>query len=418
MLLGQAPCPDCEPAQVNHLLMRSGAYLGLLFKPLLRPFNALLRRTLPSRSFALFDTAGPLALHALAAFRLGMLTTELTEKDSDRTRCLVEEAKRRGIAIRQFKLGAFKDLFIARHDGKTRCFDGLPRPVGPEAESLGWMDNKPKMRKQFAAAGIHIARGGSAFSEKEAVRIFHFLGKPVIVKPCSGSRSRHTTIHIETEAQLRAAFRNAKVLSPLALIEEELEGFVYRGTLIGGKLVAVMRREAPHIIGDGKSTVRELIEKENARPERNVPPHRRASHTFHPIATGKEAAAELARQNLNWESVPKEGAFVTLHQKISRGVGASTTDVTEQIHPENKKILEKIGAVLKDPLVGVDFIVTDIAKPMSEQRRAGVIECNSLPFIDLHHYPLRGEPRNVAGALWDLIFPASALKKDGKIVIL
>ncbi len=405
MLLGQSPCPDCEPAQVNHLVIRSGAYLGLLLKPLLHPFDALVRTTLPSRSSSLFDTAAPLALRALAALRLGTLTEELNEKDSDRTRCLIEEAKRREIVIHQFKLGAFKDIFIATHGGTTRCFDGLPRPTGPEAESLGWMDNKPKMRRHFANALIPIARGASAFSEKEAVRIFHSLTKPVIVKPYSGSRSRHTTIHIETEAQLLAAFRSAKVLSPLALIEEELEGFVFRGTLIGGKLVAVMRREPPHIIGDGKSTIRALVGKENTRPERKT-------HTFHPIATGNEAAAELARQNLRWESVPPKGTLVTLHPKISRGVGASTTDVTDLIHPENKMMLEKIGAVLKDPLVGVDFIVADIARPMREQRRAGVIECNSLPFIDLHHYPLRGASRNVAGALWDLIFPASALKRS------
>ncbi len=411
MLLGQSPCPDCEPAPVNHLVIRSGAYLGLLLKPLLRPLDALVRTTLPSRSFSLFDIAAPVALRALAFCGLGVLTSELNERDSDRTRCLVEEAKRRGISIHQFKLGAFKDIFIATHNGTTRCFDGLPRPVGPEAESLGWMDNKPKMRARFARALIPIARGGSAFSEKEAVRIFHSLGKPVIVKPYSGSRSRHTTIHIETEAQLLAAFRNAKVLSPLALIEEELEGFVFRGTLIGGRLVAAMRREPPHVVGDGKRTVRDLVEKENTRPERKA-------YTFHPIATGYEAAAELVRQNLKWESVPERGALVTLHPKISRGVGASTTDVTDLIHPENKMILEKIGSVLKDPLVGVDFIVSDITKPMNEQKRAGVIECNSLPFIDLHHYPLYGASRNVAGALWDLIFPDSALKKSGKIATL
>ncbi len=411
MLLGQSPCPDCEPAQVNHLVIRSGAYLGLLLKPLLRPLDALVRLTLPSRSFSLFDIAAPLALRALAALRLGTLTAELTEKDSDRTRCLVEEAKRRDIAITQFKCGAFKDIFIATQSGKTRCFDGLPRPVGPDAPSLAWMDNKPKMRERFAQAGIPIACGASAFSEKEALRIFHSLTKPVIVKPYSGSRSRHTTIHIETEAQLRRAFRNAKVLSPLALIEEELEGFVYRGTLIDGKLVAVMRREPPHIIGDGTRSVRALVAEENTRPERH-------SHTFHPIATGSEAAAELARQNLKWESVPQKGALVTLHPKISRGVGASTTDVTDLIHPENKMILEKMGRVLKDPLVGVDFIVADIARPMQEQKRAGVIECNSLPFIDLHHYPLNGEVQNVAGALWDLIFPDSALKENEKIATL
>ena len=399
MLFGQRPCPDCEPAQVNHFVIRTGAYLGLVLKPLLKPLNAFINACAP-RGFSLFDTAGPLVLRVSVFFHLGRFALTSEPNDSDRTRCLMHEAKRRKIYMMHFKCGAIKDLFIARYEGTTRCFDGLPRPVGPEAASLAWMDNKPKMRARFAEAGIPIARGESVFTEKEAVRVFHSLTKPLIVKPHSGSRSRHTTIHIHTESELRVAFRKAKQLSPFALIEEELAGFVYRGTLIGGELVAVMRREPPHIVGDGTRSVRELVDAENGRTERN-------GATFHPIATGGGAAAELARQHFTWESVPKRGEFVTLHQKISRGVGASTTDVTDLMHPENRALLQKVGAVLKDPLVGVDFIISDIARSWRGEIQCGVIECNSLPFIDLHHYPLHGAVRNVAGALWDIIFPES-----------
>ena len=88
-------------------------------------------------------------------------------------------------------------------------------------------------------------------------------------------------------------------------------------------------------------------------------------------------------------------------------MGASNTDVTDDIHLDNRVLLENIGALLKDPLVGVDFIMQDASRSWREQERAGVIECNSLPFIDLHHYPLNGAPRNVAGALWDIIYPKS-----------
>ena len=147
-----------------------------------------------------------------------------------------------------YRCGPIKDLFIATFDNRTICFDGLPRPIGPEAESLYWMDNKPMMRKHFGQAGVPIANGAAAFSEKSALSIFRSLKKPVIVKPYSGSRSRHTTIHLENENDFIQAFRSAKVLSPLALIEEELVGFVHRGTLLGGKLIAVMRRDPPHVV--------------------------------------------------------------------------------------------------------------------------------------------------------------------------
>lgn len=401
MLISKKQCPDCEPAQVNHFVMRASSYLGLVMKPLLRPFDYLMRVALPPRSFSWFDMVAPRVLRTLAFLRIGRLDPQISKDDSDRTRCLSEEASRRGIKIVMFRLGPIRDLFIATHAGKTICFDGLPRPVGPEAESLYWMDNKPMMRKHFSKAGIPVANGAPAFGERRALEVFHSLKKPVIVKPYSGSRSRHTTIHIETEQEFLKAFRSAKVLSPLALIEEELVGMVHRGTLINGKLVAVIRREPPHVVGDGKHTVRELAVIKNKCDKRH-------GNTFHPIAVGPEAEAELARQKIRWESIPKAGALVTLNQKVSRGIGASTTDLTDNIHDENRKLLEKIGALLKDPLVGVDFIMTDARVPWQSQERSGVIECNSLPFIDLHHYPLFGRPRNVAGALWDIIFPDSA----------
>ena len=399
MLLGQKPCRDCEPAQVNHLIMRVASYLGLFFKPLLRPLDYLTRVLMPPRSFSWFDLVAPRTLRALAFFRIGRLDQNIAPDDSDRTRCFWEEAKKRGITMVMYRCGPIKDLFIAEHGDRTICFDGLPRPVGPEAESLYWMDNKPLMRARFSARGVPVARGASCFSKRRALEIFRSLRKPVIVKPHSGSRSRHTTIHIHSEEELLAAFRKAKQLSPIALIEEELEGFVFRGTLIGGRLTAVLRREPPHVVGDGIRTVRELVARENARPERN-------GGTFCPIVGGPEANAELARQGLRSESVPKRGLFVSLNQKISRGVGASNTDVTESIHPDNRELLENIGALLCDPLVGVDFIMREVGRSWRAERRCGIIECNSLPFIDLHHYPLNGASRNVAGALWDIIFPA------------
>lgn len=410
MLFGQKLCRDCEPAQVNHFVIRNTSYLGLAFKPLLRPLDYILRVFIPPVSFSWFDKAGPLVLRVLAFLQIGRLQKDISPEDSDRTRALWEEAKKRGIEMVEYRLGPIKDLFIARWKNNTRCFDGLPRPIGPEAESLFWMDNKPKMRKHFIEKNIPVARGDSCFSEKRGVQIFNSLQKPVIAKPYTGSRSRHTTIHIETEKEFLQAFRKAKILSPLALIEEELIGFVYRGTLIGGKLIAVMRREPPHVVGDGIHTIQELVKKENERPERH-------GRTFHPLATDAEAEKELARQKLNWNSVLPKNKIATLNQKISRGIGASTTDVTDITHFENKKLFEKIGAELKDPIIGVDFIIEDISRPWQEQKKVGIIECNSLPFIDLHHYPLNGTPRNVAGALWDIIFPESKNNELKKIIV-
>ena len=129
MLFGQKFCPDCEPAQVNHFVMRASSYLGLCIKPVLRPFDYLTRVILPPRTFSWFDIVAPKVLNALAWLRIGKLRADISEDDSDRTRALWEEAKRRGIKMVMFCLGPIKDLFIATHGKRTICFDGLPRPV-------------------------------------------------------------------------------------------------------------------------------------------------------------------------------------------------------------------------------------------------------------------------------------------------
>ena len=81
--------------------------------------------------------------------------------------------------------------------------------------------------------------------------------------------------------------------------------------------------------------------------------------------------------------------------------------MTDSVHPDNMALFEKIGRVLDDPLVGIDFIIEDMSRSWKTQKNCGVIECNSMPFIDLHHYPLYGKPRDAAGALWDLIYKNS-----------
>ena len=138
-------------------------------------------------------------------------------------------------------------------------------------------------------------------------------------------------------------FKKAKKLSPLVVIEEELNGYLFRGTLIGGKLVGVVRRDPPSVIGDGVHSLQELLEKENQRPERNGP-------IFHKIIIDKEANEELARQNIKLEDIPEKNKVISFSQKTSRGCGGTTTEVTEITHPENVEMLEHVAKFLADPL--------------------------------------------------------------------
>jgi cyanophycin synthetase len=289
-----------------------------------------------------------------------------------------------------------KGVFVVKINKKYLLFDILPRISTKPSSSVEWMDDKAIMRQKFKEADLPIARGGYASKFDEALKIFESIHGTVIAKPRTGSRSRHTTTYITTPEVLQVAFNKAKQLSPWVVIEEQLLGMVYRVKLIGGKMVAVMRREPPYVIGDGVHTLEQLIGEENKHPARQGP-------VFHHIVLDAEGEGELQRQKLTLTSIPEKDRLVVLGQKIGRSSGGSTTDVTTQVHPENKKLFERIGAFLDDPLVGIDFIIEDMSRPWQEQMPCGVIECNSLPFIDLHHFPMRGEVQNVAGALWDYV---------------
>ncbi|HYD91474.1 MAG TPA: hypothetical protein VEA37_08310, partial [Flavobacterium sp.] len=326
--------------------------------------------------------------------------------DTLRTKCFWEEAKRRGIKMKEFHLGPIRDGFVAEYEKngvkRTLVFDGLPRPGLKESASLKWMDNKGVMKEKFKKESLPVADGGVAFTLSKALKIFNQLTKPVITKPNLGSRSRHTMIHLNNEKDLTIGFKKAKKLSPLVVVEEELRGYLFRGTLIGGKLAGVVRRDQPEVTGDGVRTLQELLDEENKRPEREGP-------IFHKITVDKETEDELKRQKITLEDIPEKGKVVFFSQKTSRGCGGTTTEVTDMVHPENKEMLEHVARFLNDPLVGVDFIMEDVTKSWKEEQHSGIIECNSLPFIDLHHYVMFGKPNNVAGKLWDLVLPESKM---------
>ncbi len=390
-------CVDCGGAQVNHTLM----YTSILFSSMVEPWTNWMGKIIPEDKL---EWIGPILTKILVILHLGNFTKEPNAKDSGRAHVLWEEAIKRGIEMREFHLfGIGNDVFISKYKGEMRFFDVLPRTKNYNPKGLEWMDNKNEMKKHFKKEGIPVANGGVASNKKEALKIFNSLNKPVITKPNIGSRSRHTTTHVSSEEEFIIAYNKAHQLSPWVMIEEELTGYVFRGTLIGKKLIAVLRREPAYVIGDGIHNIKDLINIENKNPLRN-------GSIFHQLSLDEEAVKELKHWNRNEDTIPKKDEIVTLGQKTSRAVGGGITDMTDVVHKDNKEMLEKIAEVLDDPLIGVDFIMDDVSISWKNQPRSGVIECNSAPFIDLHHYPLIGKPHNVAGALWDIIYPESKIK--------
>ena len=237
-----------------------------------------------------------------------------------------------------------------------------------------------------------VARGGNVTGMSGALKIFNTIDKPVIVKPRAGSRGRHTTTFVFTEADLRQAVKVAKQLCHWVIVEEQLFGPVYRATIIGGKLAGVLGADPPQVTGDGVHSIAELVAIKNSRPHPRVKD----------IIMDSSADIFLRRQQLSADVILPAGKVVSLSEKVGLNSGGSSSEDFDICHPDNKELFLRAAKVLGDPVVGFDFIMPDIVASWKNPK-CGFIEANSLPFINLHHDPLLGTPRNAAALVWDMM---------------
>lgn len=276
--------------------------------------------------------------------------------------------------------------------GKKLPFSGLPRLSIDEAASSSWIDDKAVLKKHLNEAGIPISMGKSFDNVKKAEKYFETARKPVITKPRLGSRGRHTTTFIQTTEDFKKAFLISQQLGPYVVVEEHLIGSVYRATMIDRKLAGVLAGDPPRITGDGVHTVLELIDIKNDTRDERV-------SAFTPSGLTE---AFLNRQGFSLGDTLEEGITIDLTEKIGLSYGGKSREVTPLTHPKLRAELERAARVVDDPILGFDFITTDVSAD-PDTVRWGIIECNALPFINLHHDPLEGEPVNVAGIFLDYI---------------
>lgn len=387
-------CPYCGNNPIPHFthwyfetvnIVLTPFRRALFYNPLARRLGAGFRKTGWARRLVKW----------LAACRLIRYQNDVKQCRVRRAQVLWEEAARRGIEMQQLVfLGKPLDGYVAKKpaQGTAIVFFGLPRPANGRRDSLDWMDDKKLFKAFFKKNNLPIPAGDSATRLRQARSLFASLDKPVIVKPRAGSRGRHSTTYVNSPEELAQAFRVAKQLCHWAMVEEQLAGPVYRATLVNFELCGVLRGDPPQVVGDGGLSIRQLVEAKNANLPAGVKP----------IKLDDQAKRFLGRQGLTYDSVPQSGAVVYLSEKIGVNYGGSSSEDFEICHPDNKALFVRAARALGDPIVGFDFIIPDITRSWKSQK-CGFIEANSLPFINLHHDPLLGTPRNVAAKVWDMV---------------
>ena len=311
---------------------------------------------------------------------------------SERSRVIWDEAEKRGIPMEGVEVwGMAIEQHRAKVGNRWYHFESLPIPPRYHHDSFARFDSKAHLKEFLRERHLPTAYGGSITTFAEALAIFGAGTPPYIIKPRSGSRGRHTTTHIYTKADLRRAFDIGKQLSHFLLMEEHLIGSVYRGTYIGGEIVGNLRGDPPRVTGDGTSPISALITKKNAARLPRV----------QEFVMKPESLLFLKRQGYTPDTVLQMGVTIDLTEKVGLSYGGYSEEMIDATHPEIVRILKAAGDAIGTPIVGFDFIIPDPTQDPRDQKW-GIIEANMNPFIDLHHFPLVGDPINVAAKVWDM----------------
>lgn len=217
-----------------------------------------------------------------------------------------------------------------------------------------------------------------------------------VVKPYTGSGGKGVFIDIKNKEQFFKAVK--KQGKERFVVEKYIKGKDYRVLVIDDYFVAASIRIPAYIVGNGKETLQELIDKKNKIRSKN--PYT-ATKLIKISSTRKE---ELAKINLFMDSIIEKGKKINLQKVANVSAGGENEDVTNLVHPLFQKICTEIIKVFPNLFMGgIDIQAEDISQDPKAQEWA-VIEVNANPDLQMHHFPVHGEKRDVSGVLIDSLF--------------
>lgn len=307
-----------------------------------------------------------------------------------------QAAKRRGLPIE--RIGNEDLLFIGQGKFRRSIWSTVTDRTSLVATDL--VGDKYLTTHFLDKYGIPVPENKIVESEQEALELFRQLGKNLVFKPLDGSHGRGVTIGVESAADVRKAFKEARRYSQSVLIEEYIAGRQYRLCVVAGKLVAAAERIPAYVIGDGVHTVSELVEEANKNPLRGEAHDRPLTK----IKIDEISLNVLNKQELTPVLVPEAKRVVQIKETANISTGGTAVDVTAMVHPDNIAMAEYVAKLIGLDIAGLDIIASDIAKPLKKQHGA-IIEVNAAPGIRMHHYPSAGQSHDVGNAIIESMFP-------------
>ena len=260
--------------------------------------------------------------------------------------------------------------------------------------------NKEETKKMLTDAAIPVANGMCISDISEIETVIKRVGFPLVFKPLDGNHGKGASINVKTKEEAFVAFEHAKKYSRKIIVEKFISGFDFRILVINHRFIAAALREPAHVIGDGVSTIAQLIEIEN-QDERRGYGH---ENVLTEISIDRETHDELAKLNFTLETILEKGKKCHLKGTANLSTGGTSTDVTDIVHPNNIFIFERISRVIGLDICGIDVMASNLNEPL-EVTGGVVLEVNAAPGFRMHLAPANGLPRNVAAPVIDMLYP-------------
>lgn len=312
------------------------------------------------------------------------------------TGCIVEEAGKRGIPYIRLNKHSLVQLGYGIHQKRIRAT--IASTTGNIAVDIAC--DKEETKNLLEAAEIPVPRGVVIRSEEGLKDAVEKYGYPLVIKPIDGNHGKGNTTNITTWEQAITAFTAAKNYSRSVIVERFITGFDFRILVINYKFICAALRTPAAVTGDGKNTIQYLIDETNKDPRRGYGHEKVLTQ----ITIDQFTQKMLDDKAYSLDTVPAKGELVLLKPTANLSTGGTSTDVTDEVHPANIFMCERIAKIIGLDICGIDIMATDLKTPVTENGGA-ILEVNAAPGFRMHIEPAEGLPRNVAEPVVDMLFP-------------
>ncbi|HRD58834.1 MAG TPA: cyanophycin synthetase [Ferruginibacter sp.] len=312
------------------------------------------------------------------------------------TGCIVEEAAKRGIPYIRLNKHSLVQLGYGVHQKRIRAT--IASTTGNIAVDIAC--DKEETKALLEAAEIPVPRGTVIRTEEGLKDAVEKYGYPLVIKPIDGNHGKGNTTNIINWEQALTAFAAAKQYGRSVIVEKFITGFDFRCLVINYKFVCAALRTPAAVTGDGEHNIQHLIDETNKDPRRGYGHEKVLTQ----ITVDGSTMKMLDEKGYTLETIPPKGELVLLKTTANLSTGGTSTDVTDEVHPENIFMCERIAKIIGLDICGIDIMGTDLRTPVSENGGA-ILEVNAAPGFRMHIDPSEGLPRNVAEPVVDMLFP-------------